>query len=183
MYAIPAFSPQYLIINRDQEAWTYNGLEDAVLALGRAAREQGFVLSNILVARFSYKTRVDLSGARYIERVGHIIVRTSLGDVVSRKPVLDLFYRLQARPGPADDACRSGLWPDIRRRRGHRGPPSASFAPSRPCDPNAPFVLWIGMNPSVAGFDVDDPTAVREQISPAAGVTRLLSDAMSWTTV
>ena len=30
-------------------------------------------------------------------------------------------------------------------------------------DPNAPLVLWIGMNPSVASFDVDDPTCAREQ--------------------
>ncbi|WP_114947630.1 DUF1643 domain-containing protein [Microvirga calopogonii] len=30
-------------------------------------------------------------------------------------------------------------------------------------DPNAPFVLWVGMNPSVASYDVDDPTVAREQ--------------------
>ncbi|MBD2746139.1 DUF1643 domain-containing protein [Microvirga sp. BT688] len=30
-------------------------------------------------------------------------------------------------------------------------------------DRDAPFVLWIGMNPSVASFDVDDPTCAREQ--------------------
>ena len=121
MHAIPTFSPQYLIINRDQETWTYSSLEDAVLALGQAAREQGFILSSILVDRFSYETRVDLSGVRYTDRVGHLIVRTSLGDVVSREQVLDVFYRLRSSPAPAEGAYRSGPWPGIRRRRGHRG--------------------------------------------------------------
>jgi hypothetical protein len=121
VHAIPAFSPQYLIINRDQETWTYHSLEEAVLTLGRAAREQGFFLTKALADRFSQETRVDLSGVRYTERVGHLIVRTSLGDVVSREQVLNLFYRLQARPAPAEGAYRSGPWPGIRRRRGHRG--------------------------------------------------------------
>jgi len=121
VHAIPTFSPQYLIINRNQETWTYNSLEDAVLALGQAAREQGFILSSILVDRFSYVTSVDISGVRYTDRVGHLIVRTSLGDVVSREQVLDLFNRLQFRPVPAEGAYRSGPWPGIRRRRGHRG--------------------------------------------------------------
>ena len=121
MHAIPAFSPQYLIINRDQKTWTYNSLDEAVLALGRAAREQGFFLSDVLADRFSHEIRVDLSGARYTDRVGHLIVRTSLGDVVSREQVLNLFYTLQSSPTPAEGAYRSGPWPGIRRRRGHRG--------------------------------------------------------------
>ena len=121
MHAIPAYSPQYLIINRDQETWTYNSLEEAVLALGQAAREQGFFLSEALADRFSHETRVDLSGIRYTDRVGHLIVCTSLGDVVSREQVLDLFYRLKAKPAPAEGAYRSGPWPGNRRRRGHRG--------------------------------------------------------------
>ncbi|MBD2746141.1 hypothetical protein IC232_05440 [Microvirga sp. BT688] len=121
MFITTPFQLQFRIINRAQEVWTYDSLEEAVLALGRAAREQGFFLSDVLADHFSYNTRVDISGVRSTDRVGHLIVRTSLGDVVSREQVLDLFYRLNAKPSPAEGTYRCGPWPGIRRRRGHRG--------------------------------------------------------------
>ncbi|WP_114947628.1 hypothetical protein [Microvirga calopogonii] len=121
MHSISQFQPQYRIINRAQEVWTYDTLEDAVRALNTAALQQGFVLSSALADRFAYDTLVDVEGVRHATPTGHLIVRTSLGDVVTRDQVLALARKLRARPAPPEGAYRNGPWPGIRRPRGHRG--------------------------------------------------------------
>ncbi|MPR12599.1 hypothetical protein [Microvirga tunisiensis] len=50
-----------------------------------------------------------------------MIVRTALGDTVTRDQVLDLSRKLRARPAPPEGTYRNGAWPGIRRHRGHRG--------------------------------------------------------------
>jgi hypothetical protein len=65
VHSIPQFQPQYRIINRAQEVWTYDTLEDAVRALNTAALQQGFFLSDTLADRFSYETGVDIDGVRH----------------------------------------------------------------------------------------------------------------------
>jgi hypothetical protein len=121
VHSIPQFQPQYRMINRAQEVWTYDTLEDAVRALNTAALQQGFFLSDTLADRFSYETRVDIDGVRHDAPTGHLIVRTSLGDVVTRDQVLDLARKLSAHSAPPEGAYRNGAWPGIRRPRGHRG--------------------------------------------------------------
>ncbi|QRM34762.1 hypothetical protein [Microvirga sp. VF16] len=121
MHTIPQFQPQYSIINRAQEVWTYDTLEDAVLALNKAALQQGFFLSEVLADRFSYETRVDIDGIRRDTLIGHLIVRSSLGDVLTRDQILDLAHKLRARPARPQGTYRNGPWPGIRRPRGHRG--------------------------------------------------------------
>jgi hypothetical protein len=37
VHSIPQFQPQYRMINRAQEVWTYDTLEDAVRALNKAS--------------------------------------------------------------------------------------------------------------------------------------------------
>ncbi|WP_262030577.1 hypothetical protein [Microvirga sp. Mcv34] len=121
MHSTTQFQPHYRIINRAQEVWTYNTLEAAVLALTKAALQQGFFLSDVLADRFSYETRVDIDGVRHATPAGQLIVRTALGDIVTRDQVLDLAHKLRARPAAPQGAYRNGPWPGIRQPRGHRG--------------------------------------------------------------
>ncbi|WP_262267325.1 MULTISPECIES: hypothetical protein [Microvirga] len=121
MHSTTRFQPQYRIINRAQEVWTYDTLEAAVLALTKAALQQGFFLSEVLTDRFSYETRVDIDGVRHAAPAGQLIVRTSLGDIITRDHVLDIAHNLRARPASPEGAYRNGPWPGIRRPRGHRG--------------------------------------------------------------
>jgi hypothetical protein len=121
VHSIPQFLPQYRIINRAQEVWTYDTLEAAVLALIQAALQQGFFLSTVLSDCFSYETSVDIEGRRHCTPVGQLIVRTSLGDLVTRGEILDLASKLKARATPTGGIHRNDPWPGIRRPRGHRG--------------------------------------------------------------
>lgn len=119
MHITTPHAVRFLVLNRDREQWTFNTLEDAFVSTRKALRKGRYPLYLWQYAIGDAFDRDTEFGAAKVL----FVIQTELGDPVTINELERVDRTIadrNARRAPAG-RFRSGTWPGIGGKRGHRG--------------------------------------------------------------
>lgn len=160
MHIITPHAVRFLVLNRDQERWAFDTLEEAFVSTRKALRKGRYPLylwQHTIGESFDRDTA--FSSAKVL-----FVIQTDLGAPVSISDLERLDHVIaerNARRRPAG-RFRNGAWPGIGGKRGHRGSYYRLVQTKNErswADAADDQLIEIGLVPNCAGRKRDLPTS------------------------